>query len=322
MADRVRRTNGQPSTARDFGALRRSLEERGVKFCLASYVDVHGIPKGKTVPIDHFERMMRGSELFTGAAIDGLGQGPGDDELAVYPDPDAVTVLPWRPEIAWAPGGLHYHEQSWPMCSRNVLQRQIERLAKHGLRFNLGVECEIFLVRREGDALRAANPLDVLPKAAYDVVGLLENLPWLDQVVGYMNQLGWEVHSFDHEDANSQFEFDFAYTDVLTMADRFVLWRMMMKEVSRGHGWEATFMAKPYADRTGSGAHFNMSMCDLKSGKNVFGDASDSRGCGLSRTAYELPGGLGPHEAALDVVTCLTEEAYKRVTKNVAAMGY
>jgi len=49
------------------------------------------------VPIDHFERMMRGSELFTGAALDGLGQGPGDDELALYPDPDAVTVLPCGP---------------------------------------------------------------------------------------------------------------------------------------------------------------------------------------------------------------------------------
>ncbi len=65
--------------AHDLAALRRSLEERGVKFCLASYVDVHGIPKAKVVPIDHFERMMRGSELFTGAALDGLGQGPGDD---------------------------------------------------------------------------------------------------------------------------------------------------------------------------------------------------------------------------------------------------
>src|SRR5262249_20066326 len=107
MADHVRRTNGKPSTSQvssavataktaDLSALRRSLEERGVKFCLASYVDVHGIPKAKAVPIDHFERMMRGSELFTGAAIDGLGQGPGDDELAVYPDSAAVTVLPWR----------------------------------------------------------------------------------------------------------------------------------------------------------------------------------------------------------------------------------
>ena len=40
------------------------LKEAGVAYCLAAYVDVHGIPKAKIVPIDHFERMMRGSELF------------------------------------------------------------------------------------------------------------------------------------------------------------------------------------------------------------------------------------------------------------------
>src|SRR5215471_4980705 len=108
-------------------AQKRGLAERGVKFCLASYVDVFGIAKAKAVPIDHFERMMRGSELFTGAALEGLGQSPNDDELAVYPDPRAVTVLPWRPEIAWAPGNLHFHEGPWPMCSRNVLQRQLDR---------------------------------------------------------------------------------------------------------------------------------------------------------------------------------------------------
>jgi glutamine synthetase len=303
-------------------ALKRRLEESGVKYCLASYVDAHGIPKAKSVPLAHFERMMRGSELFTGAALDGLGQGPQDDELAIHPDPRAVTILPWRSEVAWAPGNLYYHDEPWPMCARNVLQRQIDRLARRGLVFNLGVECEIFLLRREGDAVRPANPLDVLPKAAYDIVGLLENLPWLDEVVGYMNALGWEVYSFDHEDANSQFEFDFAYTDVLAMADRFTLWRLMMKETARRRGWEATFMAKPYADRTGSGAHFNMSMSDAKTSKNLFGDAGDKRGCGLSRLAYQFLAGVLRHAPAIVAVTCPTVNSYKRLIKTGSMTGY
>ena len=78
----------------------QSLMDKGVEYCMPLYVDVHGIAKTKTVPIDHFDRMMRGSELFTGAALDGLGQGPHDDELAVMPDPDAVMQLPWRPNVA------------------------------------------------------------------------------------------------------------------------------------------------------------------------------------------------------------------------------
>jgi glutamine synthetase len=325
LAGSKNRGQGETSGAGSEGelsALRRELADKGVKHCLAAYVDVHGIPKAKAVPIDHFERMMRGSELFTGAALDGLGQGPQDDELAIFPDRRAVTILPWRPEVAWAPGNLHFHENPWPMCSRNVLQRQIDRLAGHGLSFNVGVECEVFLVRREGNAIRPANPLDTLPKAAYDVVGLLENLPWLSEVVGYMNRLGWHVHSFDHEDANSQFEFDFAYADVLTMADRFVLWRMMMKEIARRYGWEATFMAKPYADRTGNGAHFNMSMSDLKTGKNVFGDASDKRNCGLSKTAYQFLAGVIRHAPAIVAVTCPTVNSYKRLIKTGSMTGY
>ena len=61
----------------------RSLIDKGVEYLMPLYVDVHGIAKTKTVPVSHFDRMMRGSELFTGAALDGLGQGPHDDELAV-----------------------------------------------------------------------------------------------------------------------------------------------------------------------------------------------------------------------------------------------
>jgi glutamine synthetase len=107
----------------------RSLTEKGVRYCLPFYVDVHGVPKTKTVPIDHFDRMMRGSELFTGAALDGLGQGPQDDELAVHPDPDAVVQLPWRPEVAIIPGQLKYHDAPWPMCSRTILAKQETRPA-------------------------------------------------------------------------------------------------------------------------------------------------------------------------------------------------
>lgn len=303
--------------------LKRSLVEEGVKYCLAAYVDAHGIAKAKAVPISHFHRMMRGSELFTGAALDGLGQGPHDDELAVHPDPRAITPLPWRPTVAWAPGNLHYHGKPWPMCSRTVLQRQVDRAAKLGLRFNLGVECEVYLVRRQDDgSIIPANANDVAPKMAYDVIGLLETLGWLDEVVGYMNELGWDVHSFDHEDAKSQFEFDFLYTDVMTQCDRFVLWRMMMKEIARRHGVEATFMPKPYANQTGSGAHFNMSFSSLETGEPLMGDANDKRGCGLSRLAYQFLAGAIRHAPAVVATTCPIVNSYKRLIKSGSVTGY
>lgn len=302
-----------------------SLKEKGVEYCIPFYVDVHGIPKTKTVPINHFDRMMRGSELFTGAALDGLGQGPHDDELAVQPDPNSVIQLPWRPDVAVIPGHLTYHEQPYAMCSRSILAKQVERAAKLGLKFNLGIECETYIVRRDPQSLNGFapnDPRDTISKAAYDASLTLMNLEFLKEIVSSMNQLGWEVHSFDHEDANGQFEFDFAYADVMTMADRFVIWRLMMKEIARKFGWEATMMAKPYSDRTGSGAHFNMSLADVKTGKNISGDANDKRGCGLSKRAYQFLGGLKKHAAAIVAVSCPTVNSYKRLIKTGSMTGY
>ena len=72
--------------------VRERLRSDGVEYCMATYADGHGIAKCKTVPLDHFHAMMHGSELFTGAALDMLGQSPADDELAVWPDPASVAA--------------------------------------------------------------------------------------------------------------------------------------------------------------------------------------------------------------------------------------
>jgi glutamine synthetase len=315
------RSKTKPRASVDPVALKADLIAKGVKYCLPSYVDVHGIPKSKSVPINHFERAFRGSELFTGAALEGLGQQTHDDELALHPDPGAITQLPWHPTVAWMPGNLKFHDEPWPMCSRTVLQRQIDRAEKLGFRFNLGVECEFFLVRKEGAGIVPANPRDTLAKAAYDVTGLLEGMEWLHEIVGYMNELGWNVHCFDHEDANSQFEIDFEYADALTTADRYTLFRMMAKEIARRHGCEVTFMPKPFADRTGSAAHFNMSLASIQTGENLFGDDADPRGIGISKLAYQFIAGILKHAEAVVATACSTVNSYKRLIKSGSRTG-
>lgn len=302
---------------------REELRSAGVEYCLSSFVDVHGVTKAKSVPIDHFVGMMHGSELYTGAAIDGLGQEPSDDELALWPDLDAITIMPWNPTVAWAPGSLKLHADPWPMDTRNVLKRQIDRAAEHGLVFNLGIEPEFFLVRRTEDGtVVPADPKNVIPRAAYDIVGLLEAQPFITRLVSYMNELGWDVHSFDHEDANSQFELDFSYADCLTMADRLIFLRLMTKMLAREFGCEATFMPKPYSNRTGSGGHFNMSMADAESGENRFADPDDPRGCGVSTLAYQFIAGVLAHAKAIVAVTCPTVNSYKRLVVSGSMTGF
>lgn len=305
----------------ELNRVKAELEAKGVKYCLPAYVDIHGIPKCKAVPINHFDRAVRGSELFTGAALEGLGQDTHHDELALHPDLNAITQLPWRPDVAWLPGNLKLHGEAWPMCSRTVLQQQLDRAARMGFRFNLGIECEFFLVRREGDKVVPANPRDTMAKAAYDITGLLEEMEWLDEVVGYMNAMQWNVHSLDHEDANSQFEIDFEYADAMTTADRYTLFRLMTKEIARKHGYEITFMPKPFADRTGSAAHFNMSLASLETGQNLFGDGDDRRGIGISKVAYQFIGGVIDHAEAVVATACSTVNSYKRLIKTGSRTG-
>jgi glutamine synthetase len=67
-------------------ALQAELEAQGVRYALASFVDLHGVCKAKAVPIDHLHAMASGSELFTGAALDGVPQDVSDDEVAAIPD--------------------------------------------------------------------------------------------------------------------------------------------------------------------------------------------------------------------------------------------
>lgn len=323
MAEKVR--PGRPLLAEDqpaYAAKREELKSQGIRYCLAAYTDVHGVGKAKCVPIDHFDTMMRGSELFTGAALDGLGQEPNDDELSVRPDLKRIVELPWMKGYAWAPGYLHFHNVPWPMCSRVVLQRAVDHAAQRGFVFNLGIETEFYLVRRENGVVVPANPRDVLSKAAYDISDLLANMPFMDEVISHMNELGWDVHSFDHEDSNSQFEFDFSYTDVMSMADRQTLWRMMMKAVARRHGFDVTLMPKPYPNRTGTGAHFNMSIADIGSGANLFADPDDRRGCGVSGLAYQFIAGVLAHAPAITAVAAPTVNSYKRLVKSGSMTGF
>jgi glutamine synthetase len=306
----------------DFDQTREELRQRGVRYCLAAYTDIHGIGKAKCVPIDHFSTMVRGSELFTGAALDGLGQEPSDDELSVRPELERIVQLPWRPDVAWCPGYLYYHGEPWPMCSRVVLGRAVDRAAALGFIFNLGIETEFYLVRRENGQVVPANARDVLAKAAYDIVDLLANMPFMDEAIGYMNALGWDVHSFDHEDSNSQFEFDFSYTDVMSMADRQTLFRMMMKELARRHDCEFTIMPKPYENRTGTGGHFNMSLADKATGENLFADPGDPRGCGVSKLCYQFIAGVLRHAPAITALAAPTVNSYKRLVKTGSMTGF
>ncbi|MGB7565424.1 MAG: type III glutamate--ammonia ligase [Prochlorococcaceae cyanobacterium] len=302
--------------------LKAELAAKGVRYALASFVDLHGVSKAKAVPLAHLGQMLRGSELFTGAALDGVPQEVSDDEVAAVPDPASATVLPWKKDVAWLASDLHLNGAPFEACSRNILNRVRAQAAAMGYRFNLGIETEFFVLRQGPDGqLAPYSERDVLDKPAYDVVGLLDNLGWLDELVSAMNDLGWGVYSFDHEDGPGQFEIDFDYADVLTMADRLTFFRLMAKEIVRPHGLVSSFMPKPFTDRTGSGAHYNMSLADLGSGANLFVCPSGAP-ASVSDLARSFIAGVLRHAPAICAVIAPTVNSYKRLVAQGSMSGF
>ena len=304
--------------------LRLHLESNNIKYLIPSYVDMHGVPKTKMVPIAHLEKMLGGSELFTGAALDGVPQDVSDEEVGAHPDSESCMIVPWRDDCAWFASDLWTKGKPFPACSRGILKRVLSDAADMGYKVNCGIEAEFYAFEDNHNRLTPLSPLPHLAKPAYDAVRLMDNLDrWLGETVDAINGLGWDVYSFDHEDGIGQFEIDFDYADALSMADRFVFLRVLTNEIARKHGAYTSFMPKPFADKAGSGAHYNMSLASTD-GNNLFdlGSGSDPRGCGLTEIGYHFIGGVLRHLPAIQAVSAPTVNSYKRLIIKGSTSGY
>jgi glutamine synthetase len=301
--------------------LKARLLEAGVKSCLATFVDVYGVPKAKLTPIEAFEHMCDGSELYTVGACEGMGlAGPQEDECATVPDLDTALVLPWDRSKAWFHSDLHYHGEPYPGDSRTILRRVLARAAELGFRFQLGIEPELFVLRRNdaGQAVPITRTRFKGPNACYDVLLATESEAFLEPLSRHLKELGWGLYSYDQECGRGQYEFDFGYSDALTMADRFVFLRFMAKKVAESIGAFASFMPKPFANDFRSGAHFNMSLADLDTGQNLFApsraapsELASRYGVACSDLALHFIAGLKAHAAALTAVTCPSYNSYQ-----------
>jgi glutamine synthetase len=254
-----------------------------------------------------------------------VGQSPNDDEIASVPDLARGVPLPWQPEIMWYPADLAFHGQPYDMSTRVVFGRVLREAKSMGFGFNLGVECEVYFIKRgERGELLIPNPDDNLMKSCYDLKRFLDAYPLVDRIATTINELGWDLYSFDHEDGNSQFEFDFKFADGMTMADRYVFFRLLAKKYAADAGLHATFMPKPFADKTGNGAHFNMSLADAMTGENLFRPKNandDPYRLGLSRLGCSFIAGILKHGRALCAAFAPTVNSYKRLIRR-GAMGY
>jgi glutamine synthetase len=297
-------------------ALQAQLQKDGINYLLVQFVDIHGAAKVKMVPAEALDDVADAGAGFAGGALWGMGQNASSHDMMARIDPASYTPLPWKPGLARFAADLYVDGQPHPFCPRVNLKRVLGELRSQGYLFNVGVEPEHFLVSRGADGrLTPWDPgqVDTLAKPCYDFKGLAQACDYLRDMNDALKKLGWGVYQSDHEDANGQFEINFKYADALTTADRFLFFKMLAGETARRHGAVATFMPKPFADRTGSGAHLHYHLADAETGRNLFAADKDPRGLGLSEPAYHFLGGVLAHARALCAVTSPTVNCYKRL---------
>jgi glutamine synthetase len=297
------------------------FREHNTRYVLAQFVDIHGSAKAKAVPVEHLDMVLKEGAGFAGFAVWGLGMSPeGPDYMAVG-DLSTLQDIPWMPGYARIICNGSVNGKPWPYCSRVALQKQIDRLEKRGLKMFTGIEPEFMLLRRREDgSLGPADATDDLDKPCYDYKGLYRTRDVLDEMVVALRRVGIDVYQIDHEDGNGQFEINFTYTQAMQSADNFTFVKMAASEIAHKHGMIATFMPKPFSNRTGSGAHFHVSLGSAKQ-KNVFYDAKDKSGMGLSKTAYHFLGGILAHARAFSAVAAPTVNSYKRLVVGRSLSG-
>lgn len=300
--------------------IRSTIVDRGIEFIFAQFVDMYGRPSAKLVPAAQLDSLVEDGAGFAGFAAGEIGQLPSDPDIAAIPDLDSFTPVPWQPNLARFACDVTVEGEPWPYCPRTILRNVLAQAAQQGYEFKIGIELEYFLVQLNADGtIEIADKRDTLEKPCYDMAGLTRQYEFLTRVSRYCNELGWGNYANDHEDANGQFEQNFEYADALVTCDRAIFFRYMVHTLAEQHGVVATFMPKPFTTLTGNGAHFHMSL--WKDGVNVFLDEGDSRGLGLSESAYNFIGGLKAHARAYSALTAPTVNSYKRLKLGSTASG-
>ena len=294
--------------------LAKIAAERGIQYFLISFVDTFGFLRAKLAPASAIAAMQKNGAGFAGFATH-LDMTPAHPDTLAIPDPDSLIQLPWKPEVAWLAADLYCGGEPVPDAPRNVLKKQIEKSKALGYQLKTGVECEFFLLTKDGKAL--GDPADEYPKPCYDQMALMRQYDLIKSICDSMLTLGWKPYQNDHEDANGQFEMNWEYDDVLVTADRHVFFKYMTKTLAEQAGYRATFMPKPFNTLTGNGCHFHGSL--WKDGVNVFEDPAGK--LGMSALSYRFLGGVMHSAADLCAIFNPTVNSFKRINAAITNSG-
>ncbi len=312
--------------AQDFGVARArrvggslsDLAEVGVHAVRLQFADLHGICRGKDIPIAAFPKVAENGIGFAEAIMTtdlrhnmlGGFESGFPDVLAV-PDLDTLVPLPWEPKVVACIVDLEEHQGGiYDVDSRGVLTRVVARFAKLGISPMLGPELEFYLCEPDASDPRGWRPYARQDSGVYTVGDVADPKGTLSRMLDAAVEYDLGAVAAAHEYGRGQFEISLRHSPALDSADRAFRFKAMIKEMAGREGLLATFMGKPFNEDEGSGFHLHVSLVDA-SGENLGFDESDSDG--LSPLLRQFIAGVLEHGPALMAFFNPTVNAYRRI---------
>jgi glutamine synthetase len=273
-----------PLSLADLGAL---VHEGTVDTVLVAMTDMQGRLQGKRCGATHFldEVAARGAEACNyllgvdvematveGYELTSWERGYGDFRLC--PDLDSLRLVPWHEATALVLCDVLQDDGS-PVgpSPRQVLRRQIERLAERGLAADVGTELEFVVYRDTYEDAWARAYRDLTPANLYNVdyslLGTARVEPLIRRIRNEMTAAGMTCEASKGECNLGQHEINFRYADALTACDQHTVYKTGAKEIAHQEGCSLTFMAK-VDEREGNSCHVHLSLRDAASDSPVF----------------------------------------------------
>lgn len=293
-------------------AARAALSD-SVRTVRVTFPDLHGVQRGKDVPVAEFERAARSGLAFCWAVMGTdlrhtpvVGGERGYPDMVAVPDLSTLVELPWEPDVAACLANLTRLDEPEPTDVRALVRRAEQALTELGVSALVGPELEFFVCEPDGAGgwQRHVDNLSMVytvgPQA--DPQGVLKDL--LDGCA----RLGIGAIAANHEYMNSQYEINLRECAPLEAADHAFRLKAAVKDYAAQRGLLATFMGKPFNDQGGSGTHLHISL--QREGDNCFADGSAD---GLSDELRQFTAGLIAHAPALMAFLNPTVNAYRRI---------
>jgi glutamine synthetase len=269
--------------------LTRAADDGTVDTVLLAICDMQGRLQGKRLTARHFldevvEHDAEGCnyllavdvdmETVEGYAMSSWEHGYGD--FVMRPDLETLRPIPWLEGTALCMADVVWEGGEPVLASpRQILRRQLERLAERGWQAMCGTELEFILFRNSYEEAWRRGFRDLEPANYYNVdyslLGTARVEPLIRRIRNAMSGAGMRVEDSKGECNLGQHEINFHFGEALRTADEHVIYKNGAKEMAAQDGMAITFMAK-WDEREGSSCHIHLSLRGTEGEQVVFDD--------------------------------------------------